>query len=61
MRADVVNNGLEVLNALERRAYDIVFLDVQMPEMDGLETTRQIHQRWPVEKRPCVIAMTGTR
>jgi CheY-like chemotaxis protein/HPt (histidine-containing phosphotransfer) domain-containing protein len=58
-RADVANNGLEVLAALERKAYDIIFLDVQMPEMDGLEATRQICQRWPREKRPCIIAMTG--
>ncbi len=58
-RADVANNGLEVLQALEQKAYDIIFLDVQMPEMDGLEATRRIRERWPVEKRPCIIAMTG--
>ncbi|HYG22482.1 MAG TPA: response regulator [Verrucomicrobiae bacterium] len=58
-RADVANNGVEVLQALERKAYDIIFLDVQMPEMDGLEATRQICSRWPQEKRPCIIAMTG--
>ncbi|HET7626193.1 MAG TPA: response regulator, partial [Verrucomicrobiae bacterium] len=58
-RADVANNGLEVLHALERKAYDIIFLDVQMPDMDGLETTRQICERWPREKRPCIVAMTG--
>jgi signal transduction histidine kinase/HPt (histidine-containing phosphotransfer) domain-containing protein len=58
-RAEVANNGLEVLHALDRKAYDIIFLDVQMPEMDGLETTREICKRWPREKRPCIIAMTG--
>ena len=58
-RVDLANNGLEVLGALERRAYDMVFLDVQMPEMDGLEAARQVGQRWPLEKRPCIIAMTG--
>jgi CheY-like chemotaxis protein/HPt (histidine-containing phosphotransfer) domain-containing protein len=57
--ADIANNGLEVLKALEQKAYDILFLDVQMPEMDGLEAARQICQRWPTEKRPCIIAMTG--
>jgi signal transduction histidine kinase/HPt (histidine-containing phosphotransfer) domain-containing protein len=58
-RADVAQNGLEVLKALEQKVYDILFLDVQMPEMDGLETARQISQRWPAEKRPRIIAMTG--
>jgi CheY-like chemotaxis protein/HPt (histidine-containing phosphotransfer) domain-containing protein len=58
-RADIANNGLEVLKALEQKAYDILFLDVQMPEMDGLEAARHICQRWPTEKRPCIIAMTG--
>jgi signal transduction histidine kinase/HPt (histidine-containing phosphotransfer) domain-containing protein/BarA-like signal transduction histidine kinase len=58
-RADVVSTGVEVLHALERKAYDIIFLDVQMPEMDGLEATRQICNRWPPERRPCIIAMTG--
>ena len=58
-RADVAQNGLEVLKALEQKAYDVLFLDVQMPEMDGLETARQICQRWPQDKRPCIIAMTG--
>ncbi|MGO8930754.1 MAG: response regulator [Limisphaerales bacterium] len=58
-RADIAGNGLEVLKALEQKAYDILFLDVQMPEMDGLEAARHICQRWPTEKRPCIIAMTG--
>jgi CheY-like chemotaxis protein/HPt (histidine-containing phosphotransfer) domain-containing protein len=58
-RADLANNGIEVLHALEQKAYDLVFLDVQMPEMDGLEATRQICSRWTRDKRPCIIAMTG--
>jgi CheY-like chemotaxis protein/HPt (histidine-containing phosphotransfer) domain-containing protein len=58
-RADVVNNGKEVLKALEQRRYDLLFLDVQMPEMDGLEAARQIRLRWSAEKRPCIVAMTG--
>ena len=58
-RADVANNGLEVLHALEQKVYDILFLDVQMPEMDGLEAARQICQRWPLERRPFIVAMTG--
>jgi len=58
-RADLANNGLEVLKALEQKAYDILFLDVQMPEMDGLEAARQICQKWPAAKRPRIVAMTG--
>jgi CheY-like chemotaxis protein len=58
-RADVANNGIEVLRALEQKVYDLVFLDVQMPEMDGLEAARRICQRWPSDKRPRIVAMTG--
>ena len=58
-RADLANNGLEVLKALDQKPYDVLFLDVQMPEMDGLEAARKICERWPAEKRPRIIAMTG--
>ena len=57
-RADVVGNGLEALAALERQSYDVVLLDVQMPEMDGLSAARAIRARWP--DRPVrLIAMTA--
>jgi signal transduction histidine kinase/HPt (histidine-containing phosphotransfer) domain-containing protein len=58
-RADIAHNGVEVLQALEQKAYDVLFLDVQMPEMDGLEAARQICEKWPPERRPKIIAMTG--
>jgi len=57
--ADVANNGLEALFALSRQDYDVVFMDVQMPEMDGLEATRCITQQWLPESRPWIIAMTA--
>ena len=58
-RADIAGNGLEALEALERQTYDLLLSDVQMPEMDGLEATRQILQRWPAGERPWIIAMTA--
>jgi PAS domain S-box-containing protein len=58
-RADVASNGLEALEALERQPYDVVLMDVQMPELDGLDTTRRICERWAADARPRIIAMTA--
>lgn len=58
-RAQVVTNGLDVLNALRQQPYDVILLDVQMPKMDGLETAQQIKQQWPPEQCPRIIAMTA--
>jgi DNA-binding response OmpR family regulator len=57
--ADVVGNGAEALEALRRQTYDVVLMDVQMPVMDGIEATRQIHREWKPGLRPRVIALTA--
>jgi PAS domain S-box-containing protein len=59
-RADLAANGVEVLEALRRRRYDVVLMDVQMPEMDGLEATRHIRQDWPAHDQPWVVAVTAS-
>ncbi|NEP83991.1 MAG: response regulator [Okeania sp. SIO3B3] len=58
-QADVVANGIEVLEALQRQSYDVVLMDMQMPEMDGLEATRILHQRYSTELCPRIIAVTA--
>ncbi len=58
-RADVAGNGLEVLEALRRQPYDVVLMDVQMPEMDGIAATRLICERRSPAERPRIIAMTA--
>jgi signal transduction histidine kinase/HAMP domain-containing protein/ActR/RegA family two-component response regulator len=58
-RADVAANGREAVDAVERRPYDLVLMDVQMPEMDGLEATRHIVDRVDLACRPWIVAMTA--
>ncbi len=58
-RADLAGNGLEVLDALERQPYDVILMDMQMPEMDGLEATRTIVRNYAAERRPRIVAMTA--
>jgi PAS domain S-box-containing protein len=57
-QADVAANGLEVLEALSRQVYDVVLMDVQMPEMDGLEATTQLRRNFS-DQQPYVIALTA--
>jgi PAS domain S-box-containing protein len=57
-RADLAGNGLEAIDAVARQTYDVVLMDVQMPELDGFEASREINRRWP-EARPRIVAMTA--
>jgi CheY-like chemotaxis protein len=59
-RVDVVENGQEVLDALRTDSYDVVLMDVQMPEMDGLEATRRIRAECAPSRQPWIIALTAS-
>jgi len=57
--ADVAANGIEVIHSLELKPYDLILMDVQMPEMDGFEAAREIRKRWTSEDQPKIIAITA--
>jgi PAS domain S-box-containing protein len=58
-QADVAGNGIEVIETLKRQRYDLVFMDVQMPEMDGIEATKHINLNWKYDEKPTIVAMTA--
>jgi CheY-like chemotaxis protein len=58
-RADVVSSGLEAVEAVERQQYDVILMDVEMPEMDGPTATQEIRERIPADQRPWIIATTA--
>ncbi|MFN0160864.1 MAG: GAF domain-containing protein, partial [Burkholderiales bacterium] len=58
-RADIAGNGLEAVESVGRQTYDVVLMDVQMPELDGLDATRRICATWSPDKRPRIVAMTA--
>lgn len=57
--ADTATNGLEVLEAVARSPYDIILMDIQMPEMDGLQATQEIRRQEGRDKHTIIIAMTA--
>lgn len=57
--ADVVANGLEALQAIEGRPYELILMDILMPKMDGLAAAEEIRRRWPAQRQPRIIAYTA--
>jgi PAS domain S-box-containing protein len=58
-RADVASNGMEALETLRRQPYDVVFMDMHMPEMDGVEASRRIQEAFSADMRPWIVALTA--
>jgi CheY-like chemotaxis protein len=60
-QADVVNNGREAIEAIATKSYDLILMDIQMPEMNGLEATEYIRDREKISQRPpiAIVAITA--
>ena len=58
-KVTTVENGRVALQTLKREPYDLMLLDIEMPEMDGLDAARQICTRWGAHERPRIVAMTA--
>ena len=57
--ADIATNGIEAIEAIEHQSYDIVFMDIQMPGMDGLEATKIIRQRWHQDQKIIIVTSSN--
>ncbi|MEM8488118.1 MAG: ATP-binding protein [Bacteroidota bacterium] len=58
-KTDIANNGMEAIAMLGRKSYDLIFMDINMPEMDGIETTTQIRNMKSIDQQPFIVAMTA--
>ena len=58
-KVDIAGNGIEALEALEKQHYPVVLMDIQMPEMNGIEATQRVRTGFPVERQPYIIVMTA--
>src|SRR5690606_27923003 len=56
----LVNNGLEAMEELKKNNYNLLFMDIHMPILDGIESTKIINSSFPIEKRPIIFALTAS-
>jgi CheY-like chemotaxis protein len=58
-QVNTVTDGVEVVEALKQQPYDVIVMDVEMPKMNGLETTKYIRAEIPTERQPYIVALTA--